>query len=716
MIPPIRLIRQKLIAKQYDALLAMAISAKETVSYIDQFLSDPMPDDEMLDIINDIIVASKVLDDLAIHVILDDYYYDRVLSKYKNYRDEPFYKDTVIGVASVAYEYPTLAGTLDKVHSIYEVDNTDDRGSIEKWLFRAIDTLGYVPNVHCSLKADGVSVSKSFKYDDKTNEYKCYAAYTRGDLDSGLGGDMTHVFKDESFRVNNFHTPDGQFYHRIGVQYEMVVLHEFMDAMVKYKKSGYATPRSAASGMLRRLTFAKPEELNEILNMVRFIPVGFECRKPNDTSDRLRLIMDELGDMGLPFKVMDDIDKFDLLNSIHHYISQTIDMRDRFPFLIDGVVLTILGDGVTEALPRSGHINKHQVAYKFPEMSKKTYVTGLTTSSGLLGYREIMYTVNPVLLNGTNQQLGQCHSINKYNDLKLAYGDEVWLKHSGDVIPFLYIDEHCQRSGNEQIPLPEICEECDGPLIIHNSKLRCNNDKCPANILGKLENFLVEMGAKGIGPETLSALYYDSNVETIEQLLQLRVTDFLLLDGFGETSASKCEDTIQRLINTEVPVTRILGSLGIDSFREKTAKKVLGTIPLERLLDLLKVGDTEVVTAEIAKCNGISANARLYAEGLISNYYTIVWLLDYLKWLPYAERHFEKSAWFTGVRPTPEQADLIKSAGYDVKESFTKTAIPKKSTPDDVLVKGGSKISWKEEQAREKGLPVMTLDEFLAQL
>ena len=107
--------------KGWRIYILINLRSPEILKAIDKFIDMKKSDitDDILDIIENIIIHAKTIYEIeSYNDPYDDNLYDKMLSKFKKFRPEPFANNTV-GLANATYKYDKLSGTLNKTHFIY---------------------------------------------------------------------------------------------------------------------------------------------------------------------------------------------------------------------------------------------------------------------------------------------------------------------------------------------------------------------------------------------------------------------------------------------------------------------------------------------------------------------------------------------------------------------------------------------------------------------
>ncbi len=668
--------------------------------------------DKMLDAIESIIINAKSVYESDVYCDpYDDELYDKMLSRFKKFRPEPFGNNS-IGLANAKYKYDILSGTLDKCHFIYNKDKTDDRDSIEDYIHDLPIHKDDEISMFVNHKEDGTSVTIDYEF--KNNYYIAKSAISRGKKDYGEGTDVTKVIPTCKFDATEIKKTFGYCPDYIGIQYEFLISNKNKIKLEDYLGQNFSNCRSAASGLLRRIVFSDKKESKILKSFMSLVPVGFDILDKYKEPVIDKLSWNDIytvlcktfiyGDIDMEYDIIHGSKK-EILKQFEKISEKTIKKRDKLNHAIDGLVLTVLDKDIQKKLGRKNNINKWQVAYKFPEQGKKTIIRDVEITTGNFGYKEILLIVDPVELNGTKQFKAQIHSLNKFKKMNLCIGDEIILKLSGDVIPFGYKDSSCRIGDGKKIKLPKYCE-CGAPLEEEKNKLRCTNKKCPFRIIGSLNTFFVELNAKGIGEKTCYQLYNELGISKPSQILSLSINDFKTLKGFKDASAQLCMNTINDIISKPRTIPSILSALGIDSFRTSTANKLLSIVSITDIINIIDSGNKTELIELLKKSEGIDKNAIIIADGLFDKVNELKALLKIMTVKNQDNKKYDKTIIISGLRHDEELENIANSNGFAVKDSGKKF--------DLLVIKDSTMMNKsKAKYALSKGIPILTRTEFI---
>lgn len=248
--------------------------------------------------------------------------------------------------------------------------------------------------------------------------------------------------------------------------------------------------------------------------------------------------------------------------------------RDDLPFEIDGLVLKVDSQAQARELGVVGKDPRGAIAYKFPAEEAATGLVGVTIGVGRTGKVTPTAQLEPVFIGGVTVSNASLHNYDQVAALDIRMGDQVIVKRSGDVIPYVIGPVPGARDGSETaIVPPESCPFCDTKLIQPAGAVDwfCANRKCPERVMRTLE-FFVSRGAMdidGMGPQTIVALIDKDLIEDEADIFALEAEPLLALDGFAE---KKVENLLASIAGAKArPFEQVLTSLGIDGIGSTVA-------------------------------------------------------------------------------------------------------------------------------------------------
>lgn len=575
------------------------------------------------------------------------------------------------------HKYPDLRGTLDKVHFITNDEKrvNEKRRSIEDFIKSIEAKLGH-PLMGAQKRAvitpkwDGISVVKEVNKVGRVTR-----ALKRGDTTKNEAEEIPNLFQNVTFN-----TLDKIKGHNAGIKTEVVMSRENFDKLCQ-TYGDFKSPRSAVSSIVN--SKVPSQKYLEFLN-IKVLRTQIEGQ---DTSELC------LGDIS-SYRFINDIKDF---ADLKRNIDSLVEYVEEFEQIdIDGIVISLLDENIISELGRENNINKHEVAYKLPPKQAKAILKSVDFSVGVLGAVTPMARIEPVKLKGSTIKSISLGSIARFESLQLAAGDEVIIKY--DVIPYLEIDDSCQRSGNEPFTPPTHCPYCEKKLIA-TPELKCDNDDCPSRVIGKIMNYVTKMSIPNISIGIITVFWKRGFLKTIEDLYSLSdyKEDIINMRGFEHKSYSRIIDGInsrQKVFDYEV-----LGSIGIPSIGRKMFKKVLGLYTIDELIELAQKDAVSKLTA----IQGIKEKtASKILSGIMKNLDLIRFLTTKLDVVRDTRKYTIKVA-FTKVRDKDFEK-YLDAKDVLVKDNYDKSV-------DILIVPDYQTTSSKVAKAKKDNKEVVSIDD-----
>lgn len=621
---------------------------------------------------------------------VNDKLYDELLSQWKKFHVEPtgLVPTDVPGREKVKIRFPALTNNLDKAYRIGSTEElpagVKEQDSVEAFLDRTFAALELKETDSLSLivspKIDGVSVNAV------VSEGRMTSAASRGDADSNM---RLKGLEGEQLTKQRVHDP-------IAIQFEAFVSKENCNRLAKKTGTVYKNCRSAASGIINRLS-ADPDA-RPLARFLGFYPINCEEVPGYALEMAYPARINYIQKFGRIPKDMPEYrvisgNKKELLKLCRQEFEKLEALRASLSFDIDGMVISVLNDEYQKTLGRTGRTNLWQIAMKFNPETAVGIVKGVTVSCGNKGSRTIMVDlVKPAVIDGVEYPVVAVLSAGSYNDLGLRVGSKIEVIRTGDVIPTFTMIE---PGNGDLLPKPDTCPSCGEKLEESNGRLRCQNDNCPANIVGRFVNLFEVLGMDNYSEAFATDLLTKVKVDNLDKLLDMTADD---LKSAGVTG--KLEDQfVERLHSTlEIsPDYLILAALGFNQIGKEKAIAILSSIDVGDL-DTLTVQD---IAGKLTAQGGFKATAERFAETLIQN------------------RELIKK-WFSKSKMGRTNFKALKTIGHSGVV-----------IPNDIL-RTLQQLGWRETQgqrfdalvisdinytsrkvaiAKKKNLPVITLDE-----
>ncbi len=494
--------------------------------------------------------------------------------------------------AKVTHAVPMLS--LNDAFSLEELD---------AWAARMHKLLpGEKLDFFCELKLDGLAVSLIYE-----NGYFTRGA-TRGD--GRVGEDITQNLRTiQSIPLKL----RGKFPELVEVRGECVMSKKvFAELNKKIMESKTALPagravfantRNAAAGSLR--------QLDPKLTAQRKLDfLAWDIARMEDESGKWKVEKHSekhaaMRDLG--FKVDGHQKLARKLEEVHAFVAEVGELREKYPYGTDGVVVNVDSLAQEERLGVVGKAPRYAVAYKYPAEKATTVLKDILVNVGRTGALTPLAVFEPTPVAGSVISKATLHNMGQIERLDVRIGDTVIIQKAGDVIPEVVAALPKLRTGREKkFHMPVACPVCGGKVERRmlgseppsakaaaagapSASLRtsaayfCVNPKCPAKDRRGLQHFVAVLDIYEIGPKILDRFKEEGLISDAADLFTLKKEDLTGLERFGEKSAENIVNSIQA--SRKVPLSKFISALGILHVGEETAIDVarrFGT--LERLL------------------------------------------------------------------------------------------------------------------------------------
>ncbi|TVR18572.1 MAG: NAD-dependent DNA ligase LigA [Anaerolineaceae bacterium] len=463
--------------------------------------------------------------------------------------------------SDLSEDFPKVAHPAP-ILSLANAFSTDDLLAWEernRKLLAAGTSLDYV----LEPKLDGLSVVITYE------DGMLVRAATRGN--GTLGDDVTA-------NVRTIHTVplripvegDAPPPRRLVVRGEVLFLKRDFEALNQRQQAEglplYINPRNTASGTLKqkdsRITASRPltAYLYDVIDHSADDTAGGAVRWDTESE-----MLDFLRAMGFYIPPESHI-----YPTLSHIIQQLPDWeagRDSLPFEIDGLVVKVNDRRLAAELGVVGKDPRGAIAYKFPAQTATTPLRGVTVNVGRTGKLTPTAQLEPVFISGVTVSNATLHNYKFIADLDIRLGDQVIIKRSGDVIPYVIGPVTAARDGTQTaITPPTHCPFCESAIIQPEGAVDhfCANPTCPEKVFRSLE-FFVSKGAMdidGMGPQTVKALMDAGLITDEADIFALEIEQLIALERFGQKKAENLLNAIEAA--KKRPLWQFIASMGIE--------------------------------------------------------------------------------------------------------------------------------------------------------
>ena len=488
---------------------------------------------------------------------VDDYTYDMMMQELKKLEsDYPELADPNSPTQRVGgealndfekVEHKVQMGSLQDVFSYEQVRDFTDRCMTEV----------ASPEFVVEPKIDGLSVSLEY----------VNGVFTRGSTrgDGFVGEDVTANLKT----IKSIPLKLKEALPFIEVRGEVYMSRKTFDKIVEEQENNdeqpFKNPRNAAAGSLRQKDpkVAAKRRLDIFVFNVQQIE-GKELKSHKESLDYLKT---------LGFKVIADYKKVCTYDEIVERIQYIGDMRDKYSFDIDGVVVKVNDFSQRISLGATAKVPKWAVAYKFPPEEKKTKLLDIEVNVGRTGVITPVAIFEPVTLAGTSVSRATLHNQEFINDKEIRIGDEIMVRKAGEIIPEV-LSSVSHEENSVPYVLPDKCPVCGAETVRYadEAALRCTNVECPAQLKRNIIHFASKgaMNIDGLGEANVVALVDNHLINTVADLYSLTALQLETLERFGKRSAEKLVKAIEASKNN--PLDRVIFGIGIRNIGQAAAK------------------------------------------------------------------------------------------------------------------------------------------------
>ena len=630
--------------------------------------------------------------------LISDAQYDELLQTVRGIEDD--YPELITNDSPTQRVGGEATDQFEQVtHSIpmLSLSNTFDYTGLEEWQKRASNIIDSTDLIFSAeLKIDGLAIS--LIYENGT----FVRGSTRG---NGLiGEDVTHNLKTiRSIPLSLNQDLPGHLEVRGEVYMPLNAFNAINQQRSEQDEPLLANPRNAASGSIRqldpRITASRKLDI-WIYSLTEYSNTTFTGHHQG---------LEWLKELG--FKTNPTTSICTSLQEVQQYYEYWMNHRSELGYDIDGIVIKVDSIELQNTLGFVGREPRWAIAYKFPAEQTNTKLISIGLNVGRTGSINPFAILEPVNIGGVTVTNASLHNEEDINRKDIRVGDIVIIERAGDVIPHIIGPVTETRTGKE-VPfrMPELCPQCEFPIIKEDSTHRCSNSSCPAVFLESIRHFVSKnaLDIEGLGEKWCASLISNNMIQKLSDIYKLNISELSTLDRMGEVLASKLVANIEE--SKSRPLDRVIFGLGILHVGSEIATLLAQTYgSLQNL--------SEASLDHLLAIDGIGPKI---AQS-IKDYFTVesnkslIYELEKLGLNMNSEVKSISSNAFTGLTfvitgtlhnlTRKDTEELIKTNGGKVTNSVT--------SKTSYLITGdspGSKLT----KAQEIGTTVLTESEFLA--
>ena len=523
--------------------------------------------------------------------IISDYEFDQLLQTLQDLEKKyPDFSDPNSPTKRVGGGITKSFDTVPHKYPMYSLSNTYSKEELLQWEERLKKALGEEAQIEytCELKFDGASISLSYE------NGVLVKAITRGD---GLQGDniTTNVKTIKTIPLKLKADFPKFFEIRGEILLPWEGFYKMNEQRAALGEPLYRNPRNTASGSLKlqdsRIVADRPLTCFLYSLAGNSLPVSSQFEA-----------LTKAREWG--FKVPESAEKVNSIDAVFDFITSWEEKRKSLPFEIDGIVIKVNSLFQQDELGFTSKAPRWAIAYKYKAEQASTRLNDVQYQVGRTGAVTPVAQLEPVLISGTTVKRASLHNADQIQKLDLRIGDLVYVEKGGEIIPKITgIDPLNRGNLEDRVVFIEHCPECYSPLQREEGEAQqyCVNDlNCPPQQIGKIQHFIGRkaMDIEGLGGETVSLLYKEGLLNSIDDLYRLRKEQILPIERMAEKSVTNLLEGIEK--SKEKPFAKVLFGLGIRFVGETVAKKLteefgsidqLAAASIEALTNTDEIGD-----------------------------------------------------------------------------------------------------------------------------
>jgi DNA ligase (NAD+) len=471
---------------------------------------------------------------------------------------------------------------------------------------------------------------------------------------------------------------------------------------IEKKEKTFANPRNLAAGSIRQL-----DPKVAASRPLRFM--AYDLVTPNLATNQLAYWA--IRKFGFQTSMQDRT--FDSLDQVIAEIHHLGEIRASLPFGTDGMVIKINDRKIYQDLGIIGKTPRAAVAYKYPAEEATTKVRDIVISIGRTGAATPVAIFDPVEVAGSIVRHATLHNADEIDRLGLRIGDTVIIYKAGDIIPqikevltMLRSEDSVEFNYEEALKsqYPELEFERPAGEVVYRVK------GLDSNLILKrsIEYYASKpaLNIEGLGEKNVNLLVDSKLVNNLSDLYRLDVTQIAKLDRFGELSAKKLIDAIEK--SKSMPLSKFITALGIRHVGVQTSIslanyfKTLDALVDATADDLLSIPDIGQVVAEsilayFADEDNL-AQLKMMQELGVKPYF------EDKSGQPLAGKSYVVSGTLSSMG-REEAEEKLRALGATVTGSVTKTTT--------ALIVGEKPGASKTTKAEKLGIPVLQEEGFL---
>lgn len=364
---------------------------------------------------------------------------------------------------------------------------------------------------------------------------------------------------------------------------EAVISYSDFERFLMEQNEDYANPRNLASGSL---TLKDIEQVKQ--RHIRWIPFTLVHTDDEISSWGKRMsLLQELGFDTVERELIETPTLSNITETIDKWTVKVTDGSNPYP--VDGLVITYDDtEYATTGSVTGHHATKAGMAFKWQDESAMTRLDHIEWSCAASTISPVA-VFEPVDLEGTTVKRASLCNISECQRLGIGdKGSEIEVIKANKIIP--KVIKVINAVG--KLHIPEKCPVCHEATAIGESQsgtltLHCTNNDCPAKRIKKFARFVSKDGVNidGISEQTIARLINMGWIGEYADFFDIAThkEDLSQLDGFGEKSAQKIVDSVEKARHTTA--RQLLYALNIPLCGADVCKRLLSQYPLNELIE-----------------------------------------------------------------------------------------------------------------------------------
>ena len=594
--------------------------------------------------------------------ILTDNQYDilreYILEKYPHNKPaQEGHADCVINIEKNKVELPYELWSMDKIKP--------DTAAIQKWIKK------YKGPYTLSAKLDGMSALY-------VTEGDIPKLYTRGK------GKIGH---DISYFIPYLKLPNDP---NIAIRGELIISKENFKKYESQKNKSnkeIANARNLVAGIINQKS-VDTKKIKDV-NFIAYEVIN-PILKPSDQ-------MIKLESLNVDTVINKTINKID--NEI--LSKNLVDWRKNYKYEIDGVI--VVND---EIYPRPKGNPEYAFAFKMvlSDQKAEAKVLDILWTPTKDGYLAPRVQIEPIKLRGSTFNFVTGKNAEFIQANKIGMGAIIELVKAGDVIPEI-------KSVIVPAPEPLFPSEPYEWNDTHKEIILINKEDSNEVLERNIVTFFKALEVEGLGPGNIHRII-EAGYRSVPAILSMTMTDFLKVDGFKKKLAEKIYNNIQLQIQKASLVDLMVGSnIWGRNFGAKRFEIIIKALP-----DILTSSESnDIKMKKLVKVDGIAQKTASQFVEYIPNFIKFLQEANLQNKLNFIETSQEdiqdhelnnKKIVTTGFRFDKQMIEKLSKIGVKIQDTINKQT-------DILIVKDEDEDSGKVTTAKEKGILIMTKNEFL---